>query len=78
MGDVTIRELRNNGGEVVDRARRGEHITITRAGTPVASLRALDTDALEAGALLARWRALPRVGPVGLRADLDAAVDASL
>ena len=41
MADVTIRELRNEGGEVVDRAARGERITITRSGQPVAELRAL-------------------------------------
>ena len=34
MAKVTIRELRNQGGEIVDRAARGEQITITRAGRP--------------------------------------------
>ncbi len=71
MTKVTIRELRNKGGEVVERASRGEQITITRAGTPVASLRALDMEALTADALLARWRHLPTVDPAGLRADID-------
>ena len=32
MADVTIRELRNHGGDVVDRAASGEDITITRSG----------------------------------------------
>jgi prevent-host-death family protein len=41
MTDVTIRELRNQGGEVVGRAAQGEQITITRSGRPVAELRAL-------------------------------------
>jgi hypothetical protein len=36
---VSIREPRNHGGEVVDRIARGEQITITRAGRPVAELR---------------------------------------
>jgi len=71
MADVTIRELRNKGGEVVDRASRGEQITITRAGRPVASLRPLDINALDADVLLSRWRRLPQVDPAGLRADLD-------
>ena len=31
MANVTIRELRNNGGAVVDRAARGEEITHGRA-----------------------------------------------
>jgi antitoxin (DNA-binding transcriptional repressor) of toxin-antitoxin stability system len=32
MAEVSIRELRNRAVEVVDRAARGEPITITRAG----------------------------------------------
>ena len=71
MANVTIRELRNKGGEVVERASRGEQITITRAGKPVASLRPLDMNALAADVLLARWRRLPPVDPAGLHADLD-------
>ena len=78
MTKVTIRELRNKGGEVVERASRGEQITITRAGTPVASLRALDMEALTADVLLARWRHLPTVDPAGLRADLDDILTAGL
>src|ERR1039457_110292 len=30
MAEVTIRELRNHGGDVVDRVARGEPVTITR------------------------------------------------
>ena len=45
MADVSIRDLRNNGGEVVDRAARGEPITITRAGKRVAELRPLSRPA---------------------------------
>lgn len=78
MGDVTIRELRNKGGEVVERAARGEPITITRAGRPVALLRPLDADALPAGVLLARWRELPAVDPAELRADIDELVNGEL
>ncbi len=39
MAEITIRELRNHGGEVVDRVAHGEQITVTRAGKPVAELR---------------------------------------
>jgi antitoxin (DNA-binding transcriptional repressor) of toxin-antitoxin stability system len=78
MTNVTIRELRNNGGEVVDRAARGEEITITRAGKPVAALRAIVADAIPADVLLTRWRRLPAVDPARLRADLDEVMDASL
>jgi antitoxin (DNA-binding transcriptional repressor) of toxin-antitoxin stability system len=77
MGNVTIRELRNHGGEVVDRAAQGEQITITRAGRPVAELRALRPP-LSAEALLSRWNRLPVVDPAALRADVDQLLDARL
>jgi prevent-host-death family protein len=78
MADVTIRELRNKGGEVVDRAARGEPITITRAGKPVAELRPIVRPGLAADALLERWRHLPSVDPVALRDDIDDAMDSAL
>jgi antitoxin (DNA-binding transcriptional repressor) of toxin-antitoxin stability system len=77
MASVSIRELRNHGGEVVDRAAHGEQITITRSGRPVAELRALRPP-LSAEALLSRWRGLPAVDPVALRADVDKLLDSSL
>jgi prevent-host-death family protein len=77
MADVTIRDLRNHGGEVVDRATRGEQITITRGGRPVAELRAVRPP-LSAEALLDRWRRLPPVEPDALRADVDELLDARL
>ena len=77
MADVTIRELRNQGGDVVDRAARGEPITITRSGQPVAELRALRPP-LSAETLLARRRGLPAVDPDALRADVDQLLDPSL
>jgi antitoxin (DNA-binding transcriptional repressor) of toxin-antitoxin stability system len=78
MTDVSIRELRNSGGEVVDRAARGEPIRITRAGEPVAELRALAPAGLTADALLERWRNLPAVDPIALRRDLDQVLDPRL
>lgn len=78
MADVTIRELRNHGGDVVDRAAAGEPITITRAGKPVAELRPATRKALTASALLDRWRRIPAVDPVAMRADADAIVGPGL
>lgn len=78
MADVTIRELRNKGGEVVDRVAAGEPVTITRAGKPVASLRPVRQAGLAADVLLSRWRALPPVDPSRLRADVDAVLDPGL
>jgi antitoxin (DNA-binding transcriptional repressor) of toxin-antitoxin stability system len=80
MADVTIRELRNEGGDVVDRAARGEQITITRSGRPVAELRALRTPnlPLSADALIDRWRRLPDVDPITLREEVDELLDWAL
>lgn len=77
MANVSIRELRNHGGDVVDRAAGGEQITITRSGRPVAELRALRPP-LSAEALLSRWQRLPAIDPVALRADIDALLDPDL
>ncbi|MBA2420154.1 MAG: type II toxin-antitoxin system prevent-host-death family antitoxin [Thermoleophilaceae bacterium] len=76
MSDVNIRELRNHGGEVVDRVARGEQITITRAGRAVAELRPVPRPPLSGEALLRRWRRLPAVDPVALRTDVDELLDA--
>ncbi len=77
MAKVSIRDLRNHGGEVVDRAVRGEQITITRSGAEVAELRALRPP-LSAEALLDRWSRLPSVDPAALRSDIDHLLDPSL
>lgn len=78
MAEVSIRDLRNHGGDVVDRAARGEQITITRSGKAVAELRAISPPALSAEALLRRWQRLPRVDPVVFRKDVDRLLDPSL
>jgi antitoxin (DNA-binding transcriptional repressor) of toxin-antitoxin stability system len=78
VSKVSIRDLRNHGGDVVDRASRGEQITITRSGRAVAELRAISPPALSAAALLSRWRRLPPVDPVVFRQDVDRLLDASL
>jgi antitoxin (DNA-binding transcriptional repressor) of toxin-antitoxin stability system len=78
MGEVSVRDLRNHGGEVLDRVTRGEGVTITRAGKPVAELRAIRPAGLSAATLLERWRRLPHVDGAAFRADIDAVVDSSL
>jgi prevent-host-death family protein len=78
MTEVTIRELRNHGGEVVDRVAQGEQITITRAGKPVAELRPVTRQPLTAATLLARWHRLPPVDYRAMRAELDEIMDPAL
>jgi len=78
MDTVTIRELRNHGGDVVDRVEAGERVTVTRDGRPVAELRPLRARGIPAATLLERWRRLPAVEAGALRRDIDAALDQSL
>jgi prevent-host-death family protein len=78
MDTVTIRELRNHGGEVVGRVEAGEHVTITRDGRPVAELRPLRSRGVSAAALLERWRHLPGVDAETFRRDVDAVIDQAL
>ncbi len=78
MAEVTVRELRNDGGRVLDRVARGESLTVTRDGHAIAELRPLARRPLRASALLNRWRRLRHVDAARLRADIDAALDTSL
>ena len=76
--EVGIRELRNHGGEVVDRVAAGERLTVTRSGKPVAELRPVGRPGVKAEVMLERWRRLPRLDPDRLREDLDGLLDPSL
>jgi antitoxin (DNA-binding transcriptional repressor) of toxin-antitoxin stability system len=75
VAEVSIRDLRNRGGDIVERAERGERLTITRAGTPVAELSALPGTPVALEVLIERRRNLPAVDPARFRRDLDALVD---
>jgi prevent-host-death family protein len=75
MAEVSIRELRNHGGDVVDRVAAGERVVVTRSGRPVAELRPLRARQHTAAALLRRWRHLPSLDAVSLRRDVDALID---
>jgi len=78
VNEVAIRDLRNHGGEILDRVERGEAMTVTRDGRPIAELRPLARRPLQASLLLQRWRSLPAVDPVKLRADIDDLLDPTL
>jgi len=75
VADISIRDLRNHGGEVVERAQRGERLTITRSGKPVAELSAIRRPTVPLDELLKRWARLPEVDPAALRTDIDAVID---
>ena len=78
MAEVTIRELRNRGGDVVDRVAAGEHFTVTRDGRPVAELRPYRSTPLSATVLLRRWRRLPVIDLERFRRDVDDVLDPRL
>jgi prevent-host-death family protein len=78
MSEASIRDLRNNGADVLARVAAGERVTITRDGAPVAELRPLARHPLSAAVLVERFRRLPAVDPERLRADVDAVVDQAL
>ncbi len=78
METVTIRELRNRGGAVIDRVRMGQRLTVTRSGRPVAELRPLPRRGPDPATLLERWHRLPHVNEDRLRRDIDEIVDPSL
>jgi len=78
MESVTVRELRNHGGEVLDRVARGEVLVVTRDGFEVAELRPRTRRSPTPADLIARRRHLPRVDPDALRKDLDAVLSAEL
>lgn len=78
MPEVTIRELRNRGGDVVDAVAGGSTVTVTRDGRPVAELRPLSRTPLSAAALVERARHLPVVDAAAWRADVDDVLDTRL
>ena len=77
MTEVSIRDLRNHGGDVVARVQAGEPVTITKSGKPVAE-RPLRRPGVDAATLISRWRKLPHVDPERLRRDLDALIDSGV
>ncbi|HET9345785.1 MAG TPA: type II toxin-antitoxin system prevent-host-death family antitoxin [Candidatus Limnocylindrales bacterium] len=76
MREISIRELRNHGGEAIDRVAAGDVLIVTRSGRAVAELRPFRSRGLDAATLLQRWRRLPALDPDRLRADLDDVLDA--
>ncbi|HQF02446.1 MAG TPA: type II toxin-antitoxin system prevent-host-death family antitoxin [Phycicoccus sp.] len=78
MSTVPIRDLRNNSADVMARVARGESLTVTRDGAPVATVSPLRRRSSATTELIKRRRSLPPVDPADLRRDLDAVLDSSL
>lgn len=75
---VSVRDLRNRGGDVLARVGLGETLTVTSDGTPVAELRPLPRRSRSATELVARRKHLPTIDAEALRADVDSLLDQSL
>jgi prevent-host-death family protein len=78
MNEVSVRNLRNDGGRILDRVEQGETLVVTRNRRPVAELRPIRLEGLPAELILQRWRGLPDVDLASFRADIDSVVDTSL
>lgn len=78
MTTVSVRDLRNHGGEVLDRVGRGETLIVTRDGVEVALLSALPRASVSPAELIARRRNLPAVDPDALKRQVDEILDPSL
>lgn len=75
---VSVRDLRNFGGQVLDRVSRGETLTVTRDGEPIAQVVPLPRNTAPLSVLIERRRSLPPVDTNALRADVDEFMDPSL
>ena len=78
MASVSVRDLRNRGGVVIDRVLAGESLTVTRSGRPVAELRPLPRLPLVSTTISERRRHLPPMDPLALRDDLDRVIDPTI
>jgi prevent-host-death family protein len=78
MEMVSVRDLRNHGGEVLTRVAQGQAVIVTRDGAEVAELRPLRRRTAATAELIARRAALPAVDVERLRNDLDTVIDPSL
>ena len=75
---MTVRELRNHGGAVLDRVARGEVLVVTRDGAEVAELIPRRRPTRTTAELIAARTSLPRMDGASLRADLDQILDPAL
>lgn len=75
---VTVRDLRNHGGDVLARVQAGETLTVTSHGVEVAELRPITPRPLTTAEIIARKGRLAPIDPVKLRADIDSVIDQTI
>ncbi len=75
MRTITQRQLRNESAAILREVQAGQHLTVTRNGTPVAELRPVAARRFVPRAVIkAAARTAPRIDAKRFRADLDALV----
>lgn len=78
VASVSVRDLRNHGGDVVRRVLHGERVQVTMDGSPMAEIVPLPRPALSREELIRRWRHLPAIDTAAFRRDVDDLLDQSL
>jgi prevent-host-death family protein len=78
MDTVTVRDLRNHGGDVLRRVSGGESLIVTRDGAPVAELRPLRRASVSSAELIARRAALPALDAEQFTTDVDSVLDSTV
>lgn len=78
MADVTVRDLRNKGGEILKQVEAGRSFVVTRDGEPVAELKPLDRQPLSREAISERFKHVPLVDAKRLRQDIDSFIDQTI
>jgi prevent-host-death family protein len=78
MTEVTVRDLRNKGGEILKQVEAGRSFVVTRDGEPVAELHPLDRHTLSREAIIERFKHVPLVDATRLRHDIDSFIDQTI
>ena len=78
MNEVTVRDLRNKGGEILKQVETGRNFVVTRDGDPVAELKPLDRKTLSREAIIKRFQHVPIVDASRLRHDVDSFIDQTI
>ena len=74
VNQVSVRDLRNRGGDVLDDVERGATMTVTRNGRPVAELRPIPKARYSTDEVWEQAQRLPSVDADSWRRDIDSVI----
>jgi len=75
MNTYSVADAKNQLSELIDRARRGEGVVITRHGRPMVELKPVDEPARGLSVADLDWLAAHRVGPAPASEDAGRLVE---